>query len=165
MQTFKIWLLSGFLFSGCNNGGGKDIQVKDTTALADSQSAISTTTATMDTTISGCYSMINKRDTAALQLEVRGGDASGTLSYNFYQKDRNDGSFQGEVGEGLVHGYYLFHSEGVMSVREVAWKVKDQRLWPAMGEMKEQNDSMLFVNPSKLNYDSTRVFVKVKCLI
>jgi hypothetical protein len=118
-----------------------------------------------DTSISGCYSLIAKRDTASLQLQRKGTTLTGSLSYNLYEKDRNDGTFTGEVSNGLLTGWYLFRSEGIMSVRQEIWKIGTDRLWPAQGQVVVRNDTMMFTNPEKLSFDTSRAFVKVQCII
>ena len=118
-----------------------------------------------DTLLSGCYSLIARRDTASFQVQVKDSSASGSLSYNLFEKDRNDGTFEGEIANDVLIGWYLFRSEGVMSVRQVAWQVHTNSLWPAIGEVMVRNDSTFFKDPSKLQFDSSRAFVKTKCTI
>ncbi len=118
-----------------------------------------------DSLSSGCYSQIAGRDTANLQIENKGGSVSGALSYNIFQKDRNDGTLQGEMSGDILMGWYLFKSEGIISVRQVAWKIVARELWPGTGEMIERNDTMFFSLPGKLQYDSTRPFKKVDCML
>jgi hypothetical protein len=90
---------------------------------------------------------------------------NGSLSYNIYQKDRNDGTLQAELAGNIISGWYLFKSEGVISVRQVSWKINADDLWPAIGEMIQKNDTAMFVQPDKLQYDSSRPFKKVPCII
>ena len=118
-----------------------------------------------DTNLSGCYSLIAKRDTASFQVQVKGTAASGSLSYNLFEKDRNDGSFEGEIHDDILIGWYLFRSEGIMSVRQVAWKIQGNNLLPANGEVLVRNDSAMFKDPNKLTFDNARAFVKTKCII
>jgi len=87
------------------------------------------------------------------------------LSYNIYQKDRNDGTLQAEVTGDIIKGWYLFKSEGIISVREVAWKINADELWPATGEVIQRNDTTLFAQPDKLRFDNSRPFKKVACVI
>lgn len=118
-----------------------------------------------DSSLSGCYSMIAQRDTASLQLEVKGTHVSGSLSYNLFQKDRNDGTFDGEIKGDMILGWYLFRSEGLISVRQVAWQVRPGKVVPANGEVEVRNDSSFYKNPQSLSFDSSRAFVKVPCVI
>lgn len=118
-----------------------------------------------DSLFSGCYSQIKGRDTANLQIDNKDSNVNGTLSYNIFQKDRNDGGLQAEITGSTLRGWYLFKSEGVISVREVAWKIKGTELWPGIGEVVEKNDTMFFAVPDQLQYDSTRPFKKIACII
>ena len=83
----------------------------------------------------GCFSQVVKSDTALLQMENNKGNVTGALTYDFYQKDRNDGTLQAEQTGDIINGWYLFKSEGIMSVRQVAWKINGNELWPAIGEV------------------------------
>lgn len=163
MKNIGIGILAMSLtgLMACNNA---DTSVKaeepvhrDTTITVQSTAA--------DTTISGCYMMTVKRDTANFQIAVKGKNVMGPLSINNYEKDRNSGTFEGELNGDILMGWYLFKSEGMMSVRQVAWKVSGNSLWPATGEVRERNDSAMFVNPDKLQFDSTRALKKVRCMI
>lgn len=137
----------------------RDTAVRDT-AITNTNDAIP-----LDTAVSGCYSLIAGRDTASLQLQRRGPTATGSLSYNLYQKDRNDGTFQGELNGDRLVVWYMFRSEGVMSVRQEIFQVVPDKLLPAIGEVTVVNDTARFVNPDNLKFDSKRAFVKVKCEI
>lgn len=163
MQINKLWVgaVVCVLFA-CNNPGGK---ISDTNAAKDTLPGSSSSTKAIDTTLTGCYSSIYKKDTSALQIETRGAVIAGPLSYNLFEKDRNDGNFQGEVQNNILSGWYLFKSEGVMSVRQVAWKINGSSLWPATGEVVQHGDTILFKNMDQLHFDSTRPFTKVPCIL
>ena len=128
-------------------------------------SAITAPAAGVDTTVSGCFSQIVRNDTAMLQMENNKGNVTGRLTYDYFQKDRNDGTLQAEQAGNIINGWYLFKSEGVMSVRQVSWKINGNELWPAIGEVKEKNDTAVFAEPDKVRYDSTSAFKKVPCII
>jgi len=154
----KILLGAFFITSSCNNEN-------KTSAAVNNDTVNNIKPAAIDTISSGCYSQISGRDTAMFQIENTKGSITGSLSYNIYQKDRNDGSFQGELTGDTLIGWYLFKSEGVMSVRQVAWRVKGNELLQGMGEMTERSDTMRFVNPDKLKFDNGRPFKKVECVL
>jgi hypothetical protein len=118
-----------------------------------------------DTLVSGCYSLINGRDTASLVIEKKGTIVSGSLSYNLFEKDRNDGTFTGEITGNRINVWYMFRSEGIMSVRQEAWQINNGQLWPATGEVTVRNDTARFADPSTLKFDKGRAFVKVPCTI
>ncbi len=142
----------------CNNEGKKSAEIK-------TESVVSNPVATFDSLYSGCYSQIIKKDTSLLQLEQKANTVNGTLSYNIYGKDRNDGTLQADVSVDIITGWYLFKSEGIISVRQLSWKINGDELWPAIGEVIQKNDTILFAQPRKLLYDSTRPFKKVACII
>jgi len=158
MKIKSIGFLGLFLFTGaCNNEGNSSTEINTDTIVNN--------TDTVDSLSSGCYSQIIQKDTSVLQLEQNGNMVNGALSYNSYQKDRNDGELQAEVADDIITGWYLFRSEGIVSVRQVAWKKNGNELWPAIGEVIQKNDTMFFAQPDKLQYDSTRPFKKVACII
>lgn len=163
MQMIRLCLVGLFcLVLSCNNPGEK---ISNNGNANDSAAAATSTTAALDTTLAGCYSSTYKRDTSALQIETKGAVVSGPLSYSLFEKDRNDGNFQGEVNGNILSGWYLFKSEGVMSVRQVAWKINGTHLWPATGEMQQRGDTMFFRNMDQLQYDSLHPFVKQACTL
>jgi hypothetical protein len=147
----------------CNNPGEK---ISDAGTGTDTTiTPLPSNTTALDTSLAGCYSSMYKRDTSALQIETKGAVVSGPLSYSLFEKDRNDGNFQGEVDGNILSGWYLFKSEGIMSVRQVAWKIKGTHLWPATGEMTQRGDTMIFKSLDRLQYDSLHPFVKVTCVL
>ncbi|MGZ8558325.1 MAG: hypothetical protein ACXWWC_08330 [Chitinophagaceae bacterium] len=159
MTIKTIWLPLIILSTcTCNNEGKKSPEI-----IADT--VISSSVASIDSLPSGCYAQIINRDTSLLQLEQKANTVNGTLSYNIYQKDRNDGTLQADVAGDIITGWYLFRSEGVVSVRQVSWKINGDELWPGIGEVVQKNDTMLFAQPEKLQYDNTRPFKKVACVI
>jgi hypothetical protein len=123
------------------------------------------TVVVIDTVLSGCYSMMVNRDTASLQMQVKGTQVTGSINYDLDGKDRNDGTFEGEIMNDRLTGWYLFRSEGLMSVRQIAFRIGNGYLWPANGELIVRNDSTFFKDINQLRFDSTRPFVKVRCVI
>lgn len=161
-MSAKAMLFLGFvmLFGSCNNEGKSSSEIK-----GDSTRHETVTEMITDTLAPGCYAQLAGRDTANIQLESKGSNITGTLSYAIFQKDRNDGTLQAEMSGDILTGWYLFKSEGIISVRQVSWKIKGSQLWPGTGEMVEKNDTMFFSLPDKLQYDSTRPFKKVDCIL
>ena len=162
MPAKSIILLGFILLSGsCNNEGKTSSEIKEDSIRGETVNK----EMIPDSLYSGCYAQIAGRDTANLQIENKGGSVSGALSYSIFQKDRNDGTLQAERSGDFLTGWYLFKSEGIISVRQVAWKIKGSELWPGTGGMMERNDTMFFSLPDKLQFDSTRSFKKVDCIL
>ncbi len=160
MTPKNIGLLGLFLIVGSCNNDGKSSPETTTDTIANN-----TVTVAVDTLSPGCYSQIFGRDTAYLQLENKNGAINGSLSYNIYEKDRNDGTVQAELTVDTIRGWYLFKSEGIISVRQLAWKINGDELWPATGEVSQRNDTTVFAQPDKLKFDNSRPFKKVACVI
>lgn len=158
----KNIVLAGFilLLTSCNNQGKTSSEI-----ISESSTTTTDKKANIDSLSSGCYLQVAGRDTSFLQIESKDSLVNGSLSYNFFQKDRNDGTLQAELSGNIIAGWYLFKSEGVMSVREVVWKINGTQLWPGIGEMAEKNDTMKFINPDKISFDSTHAFKKVECVL
>ena len=76
VMFFAIMILA------CNNQETTSI---DKTA-SDSSAVSSNTNFVVDSTLSGCYSLIANRDTASLQIQIKDSTASGSLSYNLFEK-------------------------------------------------------------------------------
>ena len=160
-------ILKNILFPGlvlfavaCNNNGKSSAEINSDTVVNNTAA-----TAAVDSLSSGCYSQIIQRDTSLLQIEQKANTVNGSLSYNIYQKDRNDGTLQAEVTGDIIKGWYLFKSEGIISVRQVSWQINGDELWPAMGEVIQKNDTVMFAQPDNLRYDNSRPFKKVPCVI
>ncbi len=150
--------------SACNNNAEKKETATDSVIAANT--APSTTTPEQKAAaLAGCYSVIHGRDTSSLQLEVHGTSVTGPLQYMLYEKDKNDGTIQAEIKGDLLTGWYFFKSEGLMSVRQVIWKIDGSQLWPGMGEMKSNKDTLYFAQPDNLQFDTTHPFKKVPCML
>lgn len=149
--------------ASCNNNTAPVDSTGDTSRVPSDTVISPGTNVTRDTTIGGCYTQIFKRDTVTMQIDITGNNATGPLTYKLYEKDMNDGSVKAVLSDSVIMGWYLFRSEGVMSVRQVAWRVKPGQLLPATGDVMQRNDSTVFSNPDKLRFDDKNPFVKVRC--
>ena len=161
MKRFLLLLLIAAIVS-CNN------EEKNKTITADSidnSTSAGTIILPPDSVLQGCYSYLKGGDTASLQLGIDSGNITGSLSYNLEGKDRNDGTFQGEIRGDRLEVWYLFRSEGLMSVRQEIFRIGQERLYPAFGSITVRNDSAFFSDPSRVSFDTTRAFIKVQCTI
>lgn len=114
--------------------------------------------------LEGCYQSIFGKDTSFLKIESLSGDSvSGTLSYHWFQKDRNDGSFTGVITDSKLIGFYDFASEGKNSIRQIAFKITSDTLTEGYGEIEMKQDTAIFKNISDLKYISQRPLVKIEC--
>jgi hypothetical protein len=112
---------------------------------------------------SDCYVYIKNRDTANLKINIEGEELTGELSYKLFEKDSNTGKIAGEMRGDTIIAEYTFDSEGMRSVREVAFlKKADGNIYEGFGEVMEKDGKMIFKNHSALKFDSM-VFTKTDC--
>lgn len=120
----------------------------------------STVTNTNQTDFSGLYSYQQNGDTITLQLTVDGTRTNGNLLYALNEKDRNSGSFVGEIKDGILLANYTFSSEGVLSERQIAFKLNDNSVVGGYGDVQEINGKMVFKDPANLEYGTGLVLTK-----
>src|SRR6478672_8041722 len=75
-----------------------------------------------ETSQSGCYQFASNTDTINMQIQHNGDPVTGTLVYNFKEKDINTGTITGTMKGDMLVADYKFMSEGVESYRQVAFK-------------------------------------------
>lgn len=91
------------------------------------------------------------------------GLVTGTLMYNFYEKDKNTGTIEGKIDGDILFADYTFNSEGVKSVRPVAFKVTGNQFIEGYGETEENNGKMSFKNKDSLNFDHSITLAPFDC--
>ena len=88
---------------------------------------------------------------------------NGTLSYNLFEKDKNNGTITGIVKGDTIIADYTFQSEGTTSTREVVWLKKNDDLVEGFGDTEELKGKMKFKNTSNLRFDQSMVFKPIVC--
>ena len=134
------------LLSACN----QKTENKDTITVSN----------TNQTDFSGLYSYQQNGDTITLQLTVDGTKANGNLLYGLNEKDRNSGTFVGEIKDGVLLADYTFSSEGILSERQIAFKLTDTSAIEGYGDVQEINGKMVFKDPANLEYGTGLVLTK-----
>lgn len=165
-MSIKTNLFAGLLVCcvACNNATTTNTETgttvtNDTTAKVD-DSHISTTPIPLD----GCYTMAANGDSAFMRLNVVDSMVSGQLNYRPAAKDKNDGSLKGVVRDGLVIADYTFRSEGMMSVRQVVFKMEGTALTEGYGDINTSSDTVRFKDISSLKFMNDRPFLKKPCV-
>ncbi|MEO5681610.1 MAG: hypothetical protein ABIQ88_03160 [Chitinophagaceae bacterium] len=111
-----------------------------------------------------CYSYTAGKDTIILKTVDVKGFITGVLLYKLYQKDRNAGTIQGRMKNDMLIADYTFMSEGVTSVRQVAFKKVGHTFIEGYGKVTAmQNEKSVFVNPDSLNFNNAMALKKVDC--
>ena len=112
-----------------------------------------------------CYLGIMKKDTVSLKLEIKGDQViSGNMSTKYYQKDKNEGTLYGEMKGDTLYADYTFTSEGILSVRQVAFLKKGDTFVEGFGEVVgDKKGKVNFKDKKALKFDNSTVLKKVDC--
>lgn len=112
-----------------------------------------------------CYSGSIKKDTILMNLTIKGNEVTnGKLSYKFYEKDKNQGTLVGELKGDTLFADYTFMSEGVSSVRQVAFLKKGDSYVEGFGDVVDDNKGKVtFKDKKQLKFDGNVVLSKVNC--
>lgn len=111
-----------------------------------------------------CYAYTHNKDSVLLHVEIGDSVVSGSLSYNLYEKDKNNGTIKGIIKGDTILADYVFMSEGMQSVREVAFLVTDSTAKEGYSEMTDRNNKTIFIKPEKITFDSSFILSKKDCL-
>ena len=99
-----------------------------------------------------CYAYMQNKDTIRLNITVTGNMFSGRMLYQLKEKDRNDGTLSGTIQGDTLIADYTFSSEGMLSVRQVAFLKQQNNLQEGFGELKLKNNQWIFANPQALQF-------------
>ncbi len=111
----------------------------------------------------GCYMFTSAKDTILLQMEQINEEVAGTLSYNYFEKDKNDGTFEGKMIGDTLYAYYTFASEGSVSVREIMFVKKENKLIEGYAEVEDVNGRMKFKDNAKFTLNNNMPLVEINC--
>lgn len=114
--------------------------------------------------LDGCYRLAANADTVMMRLNMKDSLVSGDLSYRLVGKDRNDGSIKGVLRDNLIIANYTFRSEGMMSVRQVAFKLSGTSLVEGYGDIDTKGDTVKFKDVNNLTFQDNRPLTKYPCI-
>lgn len=148
-------LFAGIAFTACqNNKTGK--MAADSTITAETAVVAAAESRT-------CYARMHNRDTTTLELLMKGEKVTGTLNVSLYEKDKNTGTVEGLVKGDTILLDYTFQSEGMQSVRQVAYLQKDGKLMEGFGDVQELNGKTSFKSLKDLKFDDSVVLEQGDC--
>ena len=110
-----------------------------------------------------CYRFVSAKDTVMLQMEKMDSDVAGTLRYNYFEKDKNDGTFEGTMVGDTLFADYTFNAEGSTSVREVMFVKKGNKLIEGFAEVEEVDGKMKFKDPAKFTLNDAMPLAEINC--
>lgn len=117
----------------------------------------------INNSLTECYEYIKNKDTIKAQIVINDTIVSGDLNYKLFQKDKNTGKIAGTLSGDTIFADYTFMSEGIESVRQVAFLRKNKTLVEGYGESKEIKGKSVFQDTKKLNFTSSLVLTEVTC--
>lgn len=103
-------------------------------------------------TLTGCYSYTRNRDTIWMNIVQDGNKIAGSLVYNIFEKDRNNGKITGDIMGDTILVNYTFNSEGMSSVRQLIFLHTANTLQEGYGEMEDKNNRMQFKQPAMIGF-------------
>ena len=110
-----------------------------------------------------CYRYVNAGDTVLLKLIHVGDAITGTLVYDYKEKDDNKGTIQGSMRGNLFVADYTFQSEGIQSVRQVAFKLEENSFIEGYGDINSADDKVRFKNLDSLKFNDSMRLVEIDC--
>ena len=149
-KSILFALLSGISITACQRAE----KAANNEGAADNQPAQATTT---------CFTYVASKDSVSLQLTLTGNRVEGSLTYNFYEKDKNKGTISGEFSGDTLLADYTFQAEGTESVREVAFLKKDNTLIEGYAAMEDRNGKMIFTDKKALEFSKGIVLKSQPC--
>lgn len=108
-----------------------------------------------------CYTYDANGNLIELQLHYDTDSISGTLNYALADKDSNIGTFKGKLVNNVLIAEYTFQSEGMESVRQVAFQLIGDKLIEGYGDMIEEGTH--FKDVTQLKFTSNMPLSKVIC--
>lgn len=154
-KASRILILSVCILLSCNNSGESSNGKTDTNA--------SIVTPETPVLIVQCYENLKGMDTVVLQIKDSAGAITGKLDYHISGKDANTGSFTGTLYGDTLIADYSFRSEGVKSVRQIAFLKKDSFLIEGFGPVMEVHKMMVFKSRDSLSFNQVNRLTLVPC--
>jgi hypothetical protein len=153
----SLILLPAIASISCNNPSMQSVKttkVTDTSKVVENKIQVPKTM---------CYAAISDKDTIRLKVEVFKNVVIGSLLYQFHEKDKNQGDFEGQLRGDTLIADYKFMSEGILSTREIIFLIRDSIAIEGHGAMEDQNGKMVFKDWKGLSFDKGLILKEVLC--
>ena len=155
--SILILSLASITIASCNNEPKK---LTNTTTVQDT---VKTVENKIMIPASSCYSSTTGKDTFLLKVEVFPNVVTGKLSYKFFEKDSNEGEFDGQLYGDTLLADYKFMSEGQLSTRQVIFLIKNNIATEGYGNMEERNGKMVFKDIKGVSFGKGLSLKKIDC--
>jgi hypothetical protein len=156
MKQILFALVAFTFFSSCNNEISSTPEKKDSTIDENNSNSNSSSE-------TSCFAQMNTNDTLLLNLTKNGDSITGSLYINRSGKDANRGTISGTLKGDTLFADYLFMSEGIESVREVAFLKKGDAMIEGYGDVEQKGNKIVFKKNGTLKFNERMLLSKVSC--
>ncbi len=151
-----LTIASVLIITGCQSNNSDTVANNSSGSIVNKEGI----TESIDTI---CYAYTNHRDTILMSIVTVGNSVNGSLSYSYFQKDKNTGALAGSIYDDTLIAEYNFMSEGMQSKREVVFVKKNNTWMQGYGEMIEDGNELKFKDRSNLIFDTVNLLQKTNC--
>lgn len=107
------------------------------------------------------YLYKNDKDSVKLNFQESDGKVTGNLAYSYFEKDKSKGTIEGEMIGDLLVADYTFESEGIVSIRQVAFKKTEGGMKEGFGPIEEKNGKLFLKSLDSLNFENSLLLKEV----
>ena len=156
MKTL-IPLLTAFILTACNSNMTNVAENKDSLPI------VKKAPETHPLSEKHCYENYANKDTVKLQVMTYENKVTGTLQIKLFNKDENKGTFIGKMRGDTLIADYIFMSEGIRSIRQIAYLKRNKTLIEGYGNVVAKDGKMVFKNIATLNFKDITPLIEVSC--
>ncbi len=109
-----------------------------------------------------CYAGHIGKDSFNLRVEQFPTTVTGSLRYDFFEKDKSEGDLDGKISGDTLLANYSFSAEGTISTRQVIFLLKNNTATEGYGDMTEKDGKMVFKDLRSINFSGPKL-QKVAC--
>ena len=110
-----------------------------------------------------CFMKVIGKDTVAVSFDDNLGTITGKLAYKNNEKDSSKGDISGFKSGDTLKLSYEFASEGTTSKRDIFFVQKNNSLYEGVGELKDNDGQMVYVNEKKISYPDNQKLQQADC--
>ncbi|HEX5024633.1 MAG TPA: hypothetical protein VFV68_05145 [Agriterribacter sp.] len=156
MKLFQIMLFIAICFAvACNNNP------EQSSSLNDDSRSVPENKIMIPNMV--CYSGSSGKDTVFLKLEKFPNAVTGSLLYNFFEKDKSSGDIDGRLDGDMLIADYTFMSEGKQSTRQVAFLIQNSMATEGYGPVEEKEGKMVFTNLAEIDFSKGIQLHQITC--
>lgn len=160
--TLYSFLIMGVFFA-CSSPANTKQETEQVKADSIRNLPADTASMSIENDATNCFAYTKNRDTVIMTLVLNDTDATGKLTYNLFEKDKNTGTFHGVLKGDTLLANYSYLSEGSRSLRQVIFLRKGNMFQEGVGSMKEQNGRLMFSNKKDIDFNSIILLEAVDC--